>query len=156
MDKNHNAHNEEFDSEIEYGTIVQWMVGFSVVMVIIMIAMYGMYRFMVNWEISNNPTPHPLAAQRREQPPLPRLQELPTKDIEQMRRQDAAVLAGKEKATKSIDEAMKAVLANGLSSRTAEDAKDLQDLGASMPSDGSAGRTSERRWPLAKDDTSTK
>jgi hypothetical protein len=146
MDKNHNAHNEEFDNEIEYGTIIQWTVGFSVVMVIIMIAMYGMYRFLNAWEVASNPAPHPWAAQRATEPPLPRLQALPTKDIVQMRLKDDAVLAGKQNATKSIDAAMKQVLTTGLPARATEEEKDLQDIGTTMPSDGSAGRTSERRW----------
>ena len=110
------------------------------------------YALMIDRAMEVGEPRYPLAAAQGERlPPAPRLQQFPRNELEQFRQGEESLLqryGWMNEDTGSvhipIEEAMRLIVEGGLPSRTLEDGRSPATPGM-MPSDGSAGRTVERR-----------
>jgi hypothetical protein len=84
---------------------VTFLAGLVISLAVVVIAVAGMFVWLMRQAEEADPPQPPLAELRAKQPPAPRLQELPARDMENLVAEQAAVL----KETKWIDQERKIV-----------------------------------------------
>lgn len=134
--------------------VVKFTLGLVVAAILIHFGLAGMYELMIRQSAQQEDVErrYPLATTGEDRlPPTPRLQQFPHNELYQFRLDEDRYLQSygwenKEAGTVHIpiSEAMRLTVERGLPVGSAEPAASPETLGT-MPSDSSAGRTSERR-----------
>ena len=87
-------------SDVNIGGLVTFLAGLVISLAVVVIAVAGMFVWLMRKADEADPPQPPLAELRAKQPPAPRLQELPARDMEYLAAEQAAVL----KESKWIDQ----------------------------------------------------
>jgi hypothetical protein len=126
-------------------------IGLAIGIVIVVFAMWGLFEWFYAREDRASPTPSPVVLSEKPQlPPEPRLQAVPRLDLKALHEGEDQVLdnyawVDPEKGIVRIPikDAIKIVIAKGLSSKPATDLPDAQGY-RMIPSIASSGRTFEK------------
>jgi hypothetical protein len=165
----HDSHAAHVDAEHEYlnpeagsghehtdantGLIIQFAVWLAVSAILTHIGIWFVFGIFVTQRERVAPPEFPLAiGQGPRLPAGPRLQQQPASEFYQFRLQEDAVLNGYSWMDRSagtvripVSEAMRLTVERGLPSRPAAEGAVATETPGLMPTDGSAGRTMERR-----------
>ena len=89
------AREREFDSELDFGSIVKFGIGLAITTAVVLAAVGWMSTRFKSAQEARDPNPSPLAEARAPKPPPePRLQTSPPRDMEQLRAEEDAILGG--------------------------------------------------------------
>jgi hypothetical protein len=110
------------ESDVNVRAIFQFVVGLTVVAIVVHIAVWGLFRYFDVRETRETPAVAPLAVGHEQRPPPePRLQETPRADLQQLRMRQEQRLNSYELIDKAagtvripISEAMKLVVQRGM------------------------------------------
>jgi hypothetical protein len=115
-------------TDVRASAILKFAVFLLLMTIAVLFLMFKMYQGFARYEAGLQPPRPIMQTQADRQPPLPRLQEHPTKDIAELRRSEDAILGSygwvdpQAKVVRiPIDEAMRLVAERGLPVRGAEE-----------------------------------
>lgn len=92
----HGAENPDVrfeDKDVRASAILKFAVYLFLATIAVLFLMQRLYLAFARYEASQQPPPPIMQTAPNRQPPLPRLQELPTKDLEELRRSENAALS---------------------------------------------------------------
>src|SRR5262249_2386448 len=141
------AGHEHTDAQV--GLIVKLMLSLAIAAAVIHLALAGMFKLLVYWQMEKTAPQYPLAVGEAVRlPPGPRLERFPREEIFHFRQAEEAALTSYGWVDKAagtvhipIEDAMRLTLQR-LASRPSATAPALVDT---LPSDASAGRRMEKR-----------